>query len=227
MKRTRSVLICSTVLNSLLILLEVFGLSEVFFRYLPGTEPFEWYLSLTYYTNLSNILLLMGSAGMLVLDIRELLGKKSPSFPYLLKYVGTVTTGVTFCTIYFIAFTTGEWVYAVNVHGNMWLLMHTVCPILGLLSFCLADTADKLKKTDFLYPVGFTLLYTGMVLLLFVNGAKVPYASFFEGGQESMTLGEIFLAALPDNVLCVVLSIALIALNRRVLTRIKKEKKEG
>lgn len=225
MKRTRPFVLASIVLNAVLVLLELFGLSEVFFRYLPGTEPFKWYLSLTYYTNLSNILLLAGSVSVLVLDIRELQGKESPSFLFKLKYLGVVTPGVTFLTIYFIVFTSGEWTYAVNVHGNMWLLMHTVCPLLGLVSFFVTDSAGRLGWIDGLVPVGFTLVYTAMVLILFECGAPVPYASSFEGGQESLTFGRILLAALPDNLLCAAFSYALIALNRKVLYKIKE--KEG
>ena len=216
--------IASIVGNSIIVLLEIFGLSEVFFRYLPDTEPFPWYLSLTYYTNLSNILLFVGSFLMLIQGVKTLKGKDSPRFLYLMKYLGVITTAITFLTIYFIVITTQETTYAINIHGNMWLLMHTICPLLGVLSFYLTDKQRHLSWLDSLYSIVFTLLYTLMVIILFLTGAPVPYASALEGGQESLTLPSLLLIAIPDNVLCIALSFFFIFLNHRMEKHREKKK---
>ncbi|MCR5705449.1 MAG: hypothetical protein K6G48_01415 [Acholeplasmatales bacterium] len=178
--RSRKYIITSIVFNSLIIALELFALSEVFFRYLPGTEAFKWYYSLTYYTNLSNILLLIASTIMLVVDIRELHGIKSHPALHIVKFIAVVVTAVTFTTIWIMIPFAGDIKYGIAVRGNMWLLLHTLCPILGFVSYIFLDTTKKIFKVDVIFPLLFTLFYTIMVELLFINDLRVPYAADME-----------------------------------------------
>ena len=64
-----SVHIISIVLNSILLIFELLSVSEVFLRYLPDSEPFPWYYTITYYTNISNIILLLGTVCSLILEV--------------------------------------------------------------------------------------------------------------------------------------------------------------
>ena len=49
--RNKRLIIISIVLNSILLIFELFSVSEVFLRYLPDATPFPWYYTITYYKN--------------------------------------------------------------------------------------------------------------------------------------------------------------------------------
>lgn len=206
MNRTKTKIIVSLIFNSLLVLSELFALSEVFFRYLPGTEPFEWYYSLTYYTNLSNILLLIGTLSSLIQDILSLLGERTSEVSFILKYAGVITTAVTFTTVYIFVLWTKNPRYAVSVQGNMWLLLHTICPVLGFISFHFFDQKRDYPFGLCFYPYGLTWIYTLLVLCLFFLNQRIPYASDM-GGSDKVTAGYIFLCGLVESSLTFLLAL--------------------
>lgn len=177
-ERKRKAVIISLILNSLLIALELFSLSEVFFRYLPGSSPFEWYYSLTYYTNLSNIMLLIGAFGGLAQDIRTLKGKEENKYLFFLKYLGVTVTMVTCLTVIVFMIIVKDLRYGFSFQGNMWLLLHNICPWLGLVSLLFSDGREK--KSSYcllLLPVIYTFLYTLMAEILYFTGGRIPYAA--------------------------------------------------
>lgn len=175
--RNKKLIIASLVFNSIIILMELFGLSEVFFRYLPGTEPFKWYHSLTYYTNLSNLILMIGCCLALAQDIRCLRNKGPLKLNFLVKFTSVNVAMVTCVTVYFFVIITANIRLAVSVHGNMWLLMHTLCPLFGLCSFLFFDAKYPLRNRAIWYPIGLTILYTIMIEIIFLTGGRVPYSS--------------------------------------------------
>ena len=179
--RNRNYIIASIVFNSLIIILELFALSEVFFRYLPGSESFKWYYSLTYYTNLSNMFLLFASIVMLIVDILEFQGIKSHPALHILKFIAVTLTSVTCMTICILTPIAGDIKYLVSVKGNMWLLLHTICPVLGFVSYIILDETNKIFKVDVIFPLLFTLIYTIMIELLFLYDKRVPYAADISG----------------------------------------------
>ena len=174
--RNKSVIITSIIINSILIVLELFALSEILFRYLPGSVSFKWTYSLTYYTNLSNMLLLIGSIYSLIQDIYELKGiyKIKSALP---KFLGVVSTLVTFFTVWILVIISKEIKYGIEIQGSMWLFMHTIWPILGFISFIFFNDKKYIKYTDIIYPAVFTLLYTILVLILFFLNLRIPYKS--------------------------------------------------
>lgn len=174
--RNKSVIITSIIINSILIVLELFALSEILFRYLPGSVSFKWTYSLTYYTNLSNMLLLIGSIYSLIQDIYELKGiyKIKSALP---KFLGVVSTLVTFFTVWILVIISKEIKYGIEIQGSMWLFMHTICPTLGFISFIFFNEKKYIKYTDIIYPAVFTLLYTILVLILFFLNLRIPYKS--------------------------------------------------
>lgn len=180
MERKKWQIITSITINSVIIALELFSLAEVFFRFLPGTEPFKWYLSLTYYTNIGNTLLMVGSILCLINDIRELKGLNTIRLFTVFKFTGVIAGLVIFVTIYIIIIMTGDLNYGFAVLGNSWLFMHTLCPIFGCLSFILFDNKLNLKKLDIIYPVLYTFLYIVMISIINFAGGRVPYASDLE-----------------------------------------------
>lgn len=181
-ERKRKVVIISLILNSLLIALELFGLSEVFFRYLPGSSPFKWYYSLTYYTNLSNIMLLIGASGGLAQDMLALKGKEEKKYLFFLKYLGVIVTMVTCLTVIVFMIMVKDLRYGFSVQGNMWLLLHNICPWLGLVSLLFFDGREKKSSYRLLLlPVIYTFLYTLMVEILYFTGGRIPYAADMDG----------------------------------------------
>jgi len=207
MERKRWQIITSITINSIIIALELFSLAEVFFRFLPGTEPFKWYHSLTYYTNLGNTILMVGCILCLINDIRELKGLNTFRLFTVFKFTGVIAGLVIFITIYIIIILTGDLVYGFSVLGNSWLFLHTLCPIIGCLSFILFDTKQEIKKLDVIYPLLFTFLYTTMVAIINFAGGRVPYVSDLEEptkvsfwfilglglGEMAITTGSAFL----------------------------------
>lgn len=178
--RNKRLIIMSIVLNSILLIFELLSVSEVFLRYLPDAEPFPWYYTITYYTNISNIILLLGTVCSLILDIKDIAGiggyKSS-----LVKWCGVITTQVTFVTVWLLILVSGEIQYGIDLTGSMWLFMHTICPILGLITFILFDFRNKVYVKDIFIPVLVTIIYTLAILVLSLFGGRIPYASNLEG----------------------------------------------
>lgn len=191
LKRSKRQIIFSMAFNSIIILMEVFALSEVFFRFLPGTKPFLWYLSLTYYTNLSNIALLIGCIFSFLQDARSYRGKEEKLSYHLVKFTSVSLAMVTLVTVYFFVFITANIFLAVSVHGNMWLFMHTLCPLFGLLSVLFADARTTLKTRVVLLPIALTIVYTMMVECIYLSGGRVPYASDLT--SETLPISVVFI----------------------------------
>ncbi len=189
--RSKRQIIFSMIFNSVIILMELFALSEVFFRFLPGTKPFLWYLSLTYYTNLSNIALLIGCSFSLLQDARSYQRKKEKLSYHLVKFTSVSIAMVTLVTVYFFVFITANIFLAISVHGNMWLFMHTLCPLFGLLSYLFSDARTALKTRTVLLPIALTILYTLMVECIYLSGGRVPYASDLT--SETLPISIIFI----------------------------------
>lgn len=221
--RDRQMVISSMVVNIVLILAEAFGLGEVFFRYLPGTEPFNWYDSLTYYTNLSNILLFIGAFASLRQDMRALQGKPALSLLYRFKFLGVVTTMVTFLTVYFFAIYLHNFVLAFSVHGNMWLLMHTICPLLGFLSLMFLEERGYTLFRICFVPVIFTFLYILMILAIHLTGGRVPYASDFTQEPIHVTAGFILGCGAIELVVCFLSGLGIWLQTKRILQREQKK----
>ena len=192
--RSKKKVIVSLTINAILIALGLFALSEVLFRYLPGSATFPWYYSMTYYTNLSNIILIVGEPLCLVQDIRELRHSKEVSIAPIVKYIGATTTLVTCSTVYFFVFTSGNWSFGLSMSGNMWLFFHTICPLGGALSFILLDQKQRMPICSILLPIAFTILYTSMIHILYFAGGRIPYASDFT--DEPLEVNFLFIFVL-------------------------------
>lgn len=201
--RNKKILITSLVLNSIIVALELFALSEVFLRYLPGTKSFKWYYSLTYYTNLSNILLLIASSIMLVVDIRELKGLNSKPWLLVIKFSAVIVTMITFLVVWISIPILGKIKFGIGLHGSMWLLLHTICPILGFISYVFFDITKKIFKSDILYSVIFTLLYSVFIFILFLTNNRVPYAADATDGEFDLSGWMIIIPTIVISLLCV------------------------
>ena len=156
----------SIILNSIIIVLELVALTITFSKYIFKQDV--WYIPFEYYTNLSNIMLLVSS-------ILVLSPKKCLKF----RYTSIVCTFLTFFCVLFATIITWDFSYTLSVEGNMFLFLHTICPILGFVSFMFFEKSDTLKIIDLLFPTIFSILYATMLSILYFNGIELPYMSYF------------------------------------------------
>ena len=208
--------IISIFINLILVLLEGFILAQGIFQFLTiEEEKHEWYRSFTYYTLDSNVALLVGSISILLAGLLSKYGKKSRIF-YLLKYLGVVTTMVTFITVYVFVVKDKNLSLAFSIHGNLWLFAHTLCPILGLVSFLCFDESIKLEYKHTLIPIAFTICYTILIILVYSFGGVVPYKKEFNleiNGWFILLLGII------ETTLTTIIAFLLVYLNRLIYKR--------
>ncbi|MBQ4011673.1 MAG: hypothetical protein II602_03925 [Erysipelotrichales bacterium] len=100
---------------------------------------------LKYYTQLSNFLLTVGSALLIAWILRHP-DKEIPRWLGLLKLIGTLSVSVTFIVV----ITVLSWTMPISLwdlltQGSM-LYHHTICPVLGMLSFVLWEPFAYRKK---------------------------------------------------------------------------------
>ena len=207
--------IISIFINLILVLLEGFILAQGIFQFLTiEGEKHEWYRSFTYYTLDSNIALLVGSISILLAGLLSKYGKNRMF--YLLKYLGVVTTMVTFITVYIFVIKDKNLSLAFSIHGNLWLFAHTICPLLGLVSFLCFDESIKLEYKDALIPIAFTICYTILIILVYSFGGVVPYKKEFNleiNGWFILLLGVI------ETTLTTIIAVLLVYLNRLIYKR--------
>lgn len=149
-------LIVFLICNLLLVGLEAVGLTMVFQSI--GAE------GLIYYTQLSNMLLMVAAMVNVVFAIRSLVRKKGdlPMWAWRLFHAATSVTSVTFLVVIFVL----SWMYGdllmVLTMGSM-LYTHTLCPLLAIFTF-LVFAPKKFARSDAWVATSFTLVY-GVVTL--------------------------------------------------------------
>jgi len=150
-------------LNVLIIIGELIALPEAFRNY-------GW-MMLKYYTNLSNILL--GVVSILFVAYAA----KSPLWLKKLRLLATGCIAMTFTVVIAVLAPTAEngyYVYCLEGDG-LWL--HTICPLLSIISFIFAESPEGLSYRDCIYPLGATLLY-GIVTII-LNVRHLLYGPYF------------------------------------------------
>lgn len=122
--------------------------------------------SLMFYTELSNIFLFLTALINIYFALRELLNKKTsiPKAVWSLSHAAVSATTVTFLVVVFVlSWMVGDLIYVLT-HGSM-LYTHTLCPILGIISFILFAPKVFTRKSA-LYTLSFTLIYAIVAILL-------------------------------------------------------------
>lgn len=212
--------IISIAINLILVALEILVSIQGIFQFMTiEEEKHEWYRSFTYYTLDSNIALCIGSISILIASILSKNGGRNKVF-YLLKFLGVVTTMVTFITVYIFVIKNKDLGLAFSIHGNLWLFAHTICPILGLVSFLCFDESIKLEYKHTLIPIAFTICYTILIILVYSFGGVVPYKKEFNleiNGWFILLLGVI------ETTLTTIIAFLLVYLNRLIYKRRTKD----
>ena len=131
--------------------------------------------ALQYYTQLSNIMLLISAAILEFFLIRKVFKKTAiPRWVGLTLFSAIAATTVTFIVVLTIlSWQVGDLGWLL-FHGSM-LFTHTLCPILGILLFTIFNPCT-FKKNDARYAMIFTLGYAAVALVL--NIAKIWHGPY-------------------------------------------------
>ena len=193
--KDRKKLVAYLILNILISVFEIIAFTLVVQR--RGAETFQ------YYTQLSNLFLLICGLINITFVVRTLKSKKQiPHIANLLTYMATCTTTVTLIVVLFVL----SWMV-----GDLWwlltydsmLYMHTLCPILAIimLVWCAPERQNKKSALFALIPtiiyaiVGITMnilrIWDGPYPFLLVYNQPI-WASF---GWAIVILGVAYLIA--------------------------------
>ena len=149
------------IINLLIVILEIIGFVLVF-KELGIT-------SLEYYTEDSNLLLLLSSIIILIYISKN---KELPLWFKSFRYIAIVSTTLTLIIVLTVlSWTTDLGLYYLLFHESM-LYHHTLCPVLAILSFVFVERYDNLH-THGLY---FTTIYG--IIMIILNALKIvegPY----------------------------------------------------
>lgn len=149
-------------INLLIIILEIMGFVLVFKE--MGIT------SLEYYTEDSNLLLLLSS---IILLIQISKNNEIPSWFKSFRYIAIVSTTLTLIIVLTVlSWTTELGLYHLLFHESM-LYHHTVCPVLAIISFVFLERYENLHAIQGLY---FTAIYG--IIMISLNALKIvkgPY----------------------------------------------------
>ncbi len=167
--------------------------------------------SLTYFTNLSNILILAILLLSLVFDIirKKSGGKKNPktNFFYIVKFMLTLCISITMLIYMFIlAPTSGVGFFAAYAAGSYGsLCLHFITPLLAIIDFVLFDYEYKSSAIHSIYATIPPLMYVGMIVALAEGGMRwtknemyAPY-NFLNYGAPSGWFGFDMANAVPGS----------------------------
>ena len=150
------------IINLLIVILEIIGFVLVF-KELGIT-------SLEYYTEDSNLLLLLSS---IIILIHISKNKELPLWFKSFRYIAIVSTTLTLIIVLTVlSWTTDLGLYYLLFHESM-LYHHTLCPVLAILSFVFVERYDNLHTIHGLY---FTAVYG--IIMIILNALKIvegPY----------------------------------------------------
>ena len=150
------------IINLLIVILEIIGFVLVF-KELGIT-------SLEYYTEDSNLLLLLSS---IIILIHISKNKELPLWFKSFRYIAIVSTTLTLIIVLTVlSWTTDFGLYYLLFHESM-LYHHTLCPVLAIISFVFLERYENLHAIQGLY---FTAIYgIIMISLNILKIVKGPY----------------------------------------------------
>ena len=132
---------------SILLNLTIFfqALFSILAYFKPGLEGWDCFC---FFTIDSNALLAIGSAILLVCELRCLLnGKAVPKWAILLKYSGTVAVGLTFFTVIFFLGPTSGFGFTPLVAGQN-LFLHVLNPLAAMFSFTVLERSPDIRRNE-------------------------------------------------------------------------------
>ncbi len=147
----------SILLNLMIVLFELFGF---FITY----QVKNIFITYEYYTDLSNLLLLIVCAIFLVYLV---LRKKVPRWLEILKYSSTICLTLTFLVVVFILCPMNGFNYGFMLFYKSLLFQHFLCPILSVLTFLCFDEIKITTAKENFYGILLTVIYG--IVIMFLN----------------------------------------------------------
>jgi hypothetical protein len=176
----KSSYLVSLILNILIVLTDGWAILEGAFGILDGYPMGAGLFK--FFTEDSNILLIVASLLMIGADVLSLVKKKPLGrFPVLFKFVATILVTTTFlvvaCFLLPTSFAQQGWAMWSWPHM---CFVHVVCPLLAFISFAFFETEPVFKKRYILalYPLGFVFVYgitMAILCSLPTTGVADPY----------------------------------------------------
>jgi len=210
MNKKKDLKIVALTMNLAIIVFEIIGFIIIFKNL--------GFIALEYYTQDSNLLLLLSSIILSVYLILDLKGKKKslPKWFTALRLCSVLSTTLTFFVVLFILtpeFDNG--LVGAFLDGSM-KYHHLLCPILALISYVFYEKYN-MKPKDNILALVFTIIYS--IVLMTLNFTKVvagpyPFFKVYENGVLStFGVGLLILAC------ALVLSYGLVILNKKLCVK--------
>ena len=130
-------------------------------------------IAFEFYTEDSNILLMICCS---IFAYYIIMGKSIPKWLHIFKYIATTSVTITFMVVVFILSPMYGFNYPLLMLSGTMLFHHTLCPILGIVTFLLYDNLKLYKNKDIYLSLSFTFIYAIVAIIL--NIVKVlngPY----------------------------------------------------
>jgi hypothetical protein len=138
-------------------------------------------ISLSYYTNDSNLLMLLGSGLYILYSVKGNIPKWLKHF----KYICVTALTITIVTVIFVLAPMYNFNYGWILFKDQMLLYHTLCPILAIWSFI---KYEDYKYKDVMPPILYTLIYAVILIALnLYNIVDGPYPFLRVNSQSTIS----------------------------------------
>lgn len=155
----------SIIINTLIIIFELIGF---FVTYKNNNS-----ILIEFYTEESNLLLMFTSLIFIYYLIRK---KRCPKWLSILKYISTTCVTITLLVVIFVLIPMSHFDFISLLFKNTMLYHHTICPLLGIITFLFFDDLGKFDNNDVKYGISLTIVYAIVMIILNIIGKiEGPY----------------------------------------------------
>lgn len=168
-------------------------------------------IAIEFYTEDSNILLLVCSS----LFAYYIISNKSiPKWLHSFKYLATTCVSITFFIVLFILIPMGNFDFYSFLFNGTLLFHHTICPILGIITFLYFDNLKIYKDEEIYISLLFTIIYAIITITLNAfNLLKGPYP-FLMVNNQPLIISVIWLIVIFSFVYTISYTLRLIHLKK-------------
>ena len=169
--KTKTRKIVALILNLLVLIFEVSGLTVALTGKVGEGHSLDFF---RFFTNDSNVLLLIGTILLLVYQVHGLKdGKEIPKYVNVFYFVSLVGTTLTFLTVLFILI---PMMGVGLISSYSMVCLHLICPILSVIDFLFFDDDFKLKLFDSFFGMIPMTIYGVIILILVgIKSIEPPY----------------------------------------------------
>lgn len=152
---------------------------------------FTGWLSLRFFTVLSNLFLAITSIFIIVFDVKNIVNNKYdiPKWAIILKFTSTVATTVTLMTVLLLLAplweVNGDGYFTLFARNNFF--MHFVNPVLGIITLIFFERNEKFKLRHVFFGLIPTFLYSIVYITLVCVGVWPDFYNFTFGGYMWIT----------------------------------------